>query len=136
MQANCNSFIAFVERFRAEKALQGQTPEVWAVGSEIECHPSFGNKRLELYSSSKRAFARYASLLYSDPTITYRHIVPSAFSSKMGPGLMTAEFAASVTLLMIRLGFRYVPVTYTGVAFINFFRFRRLARRLIPNAGK
>jgi hypothetical protein len=41
----------------------------------------------------------------------------------MGPGLMSASFAAKVTLFLLKRGFKYVPVTYTGIAFINYFRF-------------
>jgi len=127
MAANCESFIAFIERFRRLKAGGPVTPEIWAVGSEIELHPSWGNKDLEIYSRSKRAFARYAAGLFRDPSVIYRHIVPSAFTSRMGPGLMSGETAARVALFLIRRGWRYVPVTYTGVALANYFRFRSLA---------
>jgi monoglucosyldiacylglycerol epimerase len=127
MAANCDSFIAFIERFRRLKAGYPRKPEIWAVGSEIELHPSWGNKDLQTYSRSKRAFARYAAGLFRDPGLTYRHIVPSAFTSRMGPGLMSGETAAKVALFLIRRGWRYVPVTYTGVALANYFRFRSLA---------
>ena len=127
MAANCDSFIALIERFRRLKAGHPSTPEIWAVGSEIELHPSWGNKDLLIYSRSKRAFARYAAGLFRDPSVTYRHIVPSAFTSRMGPGLMSGETAARVALFLIRRGWRYVPVTYTGVALANYFRFRKLA---------
>jgi hypothetical protein len=120
MQANCDSFLALIARFR-ELTRQRQFPvEVWAVGSEIECHPAFGNPELQSYARSKRAYARAAAPLMRDKELLYRHIVPSAFRSRMGPGLISGRTAAAVALFLIRRGFRYVPVTYTGIAFLNF----------------
>ena len=86
MQANCDSFLALIGRFRA-LARHRQIPvEVWAVGSEIECHPAFGDPVLQVYARAKRAYARAAARLVYDPDVLYRHIVPSAFRSRMGPG--------------------------------------------------
>ena len=42
----------------------------------------------------------------------------------MGPGLLSAETMVSYALFLIRRGFRYVPVTYTTLAYWNYFRFR------------
>jgi len=126
MEANCDSFVALIERFRALAADRQIPAEVWAVGSEIEAHPAFGIPELVLYRDSKRAFARHARRYYGDRRLVYRHIVPSAFMSPMGPGLMSGSFAARVALFLIRRGFRYVPVTYTGVAFFNYFKFLSL----------
>jgi hypothetical protein len=53
----------------------------------------------------------------------YRHIVPSAFMSPMGKGLMSGGVAAATAMFFISRGFRYIPVTYTGIAFLNWFRF-------------
>jgi monoglucosyldiacylglycerol epimerase len=123
MQANCDSFLALIDRFKS-LALHRQVPvEVWAVGSEIECHPTFGNPSLRSYALSKRAFARRAARLMNDPDVLYRHVVPSAFRSQMGSGLMTGRTAAAIAFWLIRRGFRYVPVTYTGIAFVNFIPF-------------
>ena len=97
--------------------------EIWGVGSEIECHPCFGIKKIKVYAASKRNFARHARAYFHDRDIQYRHLVHSAFISPMGPGLMTANFAAAVTIFFLKRGFRYVPVTYTGFAFLNYFRF-------------
>jgi hypothetical protein len=97
--------------------------EVWAVGSEIECHPAFGNRDLQVYLESKRAYARHARRYYRDRDILYRHIVPSAFRSPMGFGLISGTTAAWIALFLIRRGFRYVPVTYTGIALVNYFKF-------------
>ncbi len=58
-----------------------------------------------------------------DQGLLYRHIVPSAFRSQMGPGVMSGRTAAAIALWLIRHGFRYVPVTYTGIAFVNFIPF-------------
>jgi hypothetical protein len=41
----------------------------------------------------------------------------------MGPGLISGKSAARWALFLIRRGFRYVPVTYTGVALVNWFKF-------------
>lgn len=131
MAANCDSFVALIERFKVLAAGRLVPPEVWALGSEIECHPAFGVAELKRYARSKRAFAVHAAGYFHDPSLQYRHIVPSAFTSRMGPGLMSGGFAAGVALWLIRRGFRYVPVTYTGVAFVNFAPF--LARALKAN---
>src|SRR5262249_14282131 len=120
MQANCDSFLALIDRYKILTQYRQVPVEVWAVGSEIECHPAFGNSGLKSYARSKRAYARAAARLLHDENLLYRHIVPSAFRSRMGHGLMSGRTAAAVALWLIRRGFRYVPVTYTGIAFLNF----------------
>jgi hypothetical protein len=105
---------------------------VWAVGSEIEAHPHFGVEELKRYKVSKVAFAQHARRYFWDADILYRHIVPSAFTSPMGPGLMSGKAAAAVTWFLIRRGVRYVPVTYTGIAFLNFFKFLFRVNALPP----
>lgn len=124
MDANCHSFVAIGERFR-ELHEGAQVPvEIWAVGSEIELHPAWGNPALRDYLESKRAFMRHARAWFRDRTFIYRHIVPSAFSSRMGPGLISGRTAARIALFFIRRGFRYVPVTYTGIALLNRWNYR------------
>jgi monoglucosyldiacylglycerol epimerase len=123
MQANCDSFLALIDRYRLLTRHRQLPVEVWAVGSEIECHPALGNAELQSYARSKRAFARAAARLMHDGNLLYRHIVPSACRSRTGPGLMSGRMAAAVALWLIRRGFRYVPVTYTGIAFLNFVPF-------------
>ena len=123
MQANHDSFLALIERFKGLTNDRLLAVEIWGVGSEIECHPAFGIADLKSYARSKRAYARAAAPLFHDPDVLYRHIVPSAFQSPMGPGLMTGRTIASIALWMIRHGFRYVPVTYTGIALLNFIPF-------------
>jgi hypothetical protein len=122
-QANCDSFVAMIEQFLALKKGQRLAPEVWAVGSEIEAHPHFGDETLKIYSASKRNYARFAHAYYLDERVLYRHIVPSAFTSPMGKGLISGTTAAKIALFFIDRGFRYVPVTYTGVALLNWFKF-------------
>jgi len=122
--ANYVTFTDIIEMFRKIGRERLLPPEVWAVGSEIEFHGTFGMKALRPYSDSKRAFAECARTYYRDNEMTYRHIVPSAFTSRMGPGLMSARFAVAVTLFFARRGFRYVPVTYTGFALWNYLFFR------------
>ncbi len=123
MEANCDSFVSLIERFRALTLGRLVAPEVWAVGSEIECHPSFGNADLEIYSASKRAFARHARRYFHQSDLLYRHIVPSAFTSAMGPGLISGKRAAAWAWFLIKRGYRYVPVSYTGIALINYLKF-------------
>lgn len=122
-QANCDSFVRIIELFKSVRKRELAPIEVWGVGSEIECHPCFGLKKIKVYAKSKRRFAYYARQYYRDKDIQYRHLVHSAFISKMGPGLMSARFAAKVSLFMIKRGFRYIPVTYTGFAWVNYLRF-------------
>ncbi|HWA99083.1 MAG TPA: sterol desaturase family protein [Pirellulales bacterium] len=122
MAANCDSFVALVERYKLLARGRRLPAEVWAVGSEIELHPTFGNAELVPYRDSKRAFARHAARLLRDPQIVYRHIVPSSFRSPMGPGLMSGAAAARGALFLIERGFHYVPVTYTGIALLNYLK--------------
>jgi len=128
MEANCDSFVELIERFRRATAGRRFPVEVWAVGSEIEAHPHFGNEELKVYSRSKRAYARHAWRYYRDPSFLYRHIVPSAFTSPMGPGLISGRTAARMAMFFIRRGARYVPVTYTGIALLNYFKFLLFGR--------
>jgi hypothetical protein len=106
----------------------GQTrltpPEVWALGSEVEFHGDMGMDELKAYSASKRAFALRARDYYRSNALIYRHIVPSSFTSAMGKGAMSAATAVNIALFFIRRGFRYIPVTFTGLAVLNYFRFR------------
>lgn len=97
--------------------------EIWYVGSEAE---AWGWSD---YAMSKRHMADYANRnWFHSKDVTYRHIVPSAFTSRMGKGLMSSKFAVAASLFLIRRGFRYIPVTYTGLAFLNRLRFIRLRR--------
>lgn len=99
-------------------------PEIWYVGSEAE---AIG---ISDYAMSKRAMADYAAEhWFHNPDVTYRHIVPSAFRSKMGWGLMSAKTAVAWSMFLIRRGFRYIPVTYTGLAIIGRLRFVRWPKR-------
>jgi monoglucosyldiacylglycerol epimerase len=123
MEANCDSFVTFIETYKKLTLARQMPGEVWAVGSEIEFHPHFGNETLQIYSASKRAFAAHARRYYRDPELVYRHIVPSAFTSRMGPGLISANTAVRIAMFFITRGFRYVPVTYTGIAILNLFKF-------------
>lgn len=128
MKANYETSRRLVEVFaqtRKPRTGQGPTevPEVWYTGSEAEMHPSWGNESLAAYSASKRRFLPFAKSLYKNDTVIYRHIVLSAFSSKMGPAIVSANWAAKWTMWWIRRGGKYVPVTYTGIAYLHFFKF-------------
>src|SRR5262245_52303328 len=123
MQANCDSFVAITERFLSLHRHRRFPVEVWALGSEIEFHPAWGNADLQIYLESKRAFAKHAYAYYRDDRFIYRHICPAAFNSRMGWAPLSAKAAAAMAMFLLRRGFRYVPVTYTGVALLNYFKF-------------
>ncbi len=125
LASNCTSYVALIEQFIREGQGRLLPPEVWALGSEAEIHGDFGQAEMKDYVASKRAFAARARGYYRNPAIIYRHIVPSAFTSAMGPGPMSAGVAAAIALFLIRRAFRYVPVTLTTLAFWNYFRFVR-----------
>jgi len=122
--ANFVTFRDLTELFTEVGKTRLAPPEVWALGSEVELHGDMGMDELKAYSLSKRAFAATALGFYRSDALIYRHIVPSSFTSSMGKGAMSAETAVAIALFFIRRGFRYVPVTFTGLAFLNFFRFR------------
>ncbi|KAK2595461.1 hypothetical protein QQS21_006801 [Conoideocrella luteorostrata] len=123
-QANYLSVLTLIELFKQtrESNKLGLMPEVWFVGSEAEVHGAWTSDMVS-YVNTKRAVVPYCRGFYEDDTFIYRHIVPAAFQSSMGSALVSAEWAARSTLWWIHRGARYVPVTYTGLAFINFFRF-------------
>ncbi|MEO8756818.1 MAG: hypothetical protein ABI398_03550 [Devosia sp.] len=123
--ANYTSFVELSDLFIALGKDRLVPPEIWAAGSEAEIHGDMGQADLVDYAASKRAFARRALSYYRSPDVLYRHIVPSAFTSAMGPGPMSADTAARIALFLIRRGFSYVPVTLTTLALWNYFRFVR-----------
>ncbi|KAE8154358.1 hypothetical protein BDV25DRAFT_147996 [Aspergillus avenaceus] len=128
MDANCNSSIALIEHFLHQQKVQTPQsrktlPEIWYVGSEIEIHPAWGIEEMQRYSASKRSFLPYARALYDSSNVTYRHIVPAAFQSRMGGAIVSPDWAARVAMWWIHRGACYVPVTYTGLAYSNFLKF-------------
>jgi hypothetical protein len=123
--ANHRTFVDLIDLFIQTGRGRLTPPEVWAVGSEAEFHGDMGMDELKDYAGSKRAFAQHALGYYRSGDVLYRHIVPSAFTSAMGPGPMSADTAARIALFFIRRGFHYVPVTLTTLAFWNYFRFVR-----------
>ncbi|KAH7144221.1 hypothetical protein B0J13DRAFT_502158 [Dactylonectria estremocensis] len=124
-KANCESAVAIIDTFMRvrEPPRSLLLPEVWFVGSEAELHGAW-TEDMRAYTDSKRAFLPFARAYYDDEKFIYRHIVPAAFSSKMGQAIVSASWAAKVSLWWIRRGARYVPVTYTGMALLNYFRFQ------------
>ncbi|WP_375450403.1 hypothetical protein [uncultured Devosia sp.] len=122
--ANVVTFTDLIDLFTALGATRLAPPEVWALGSEIELHGDMGMDELKAYSLSKRAFAARARDYYRSDALLYRHIVPSSFTSPMGKGAMSAATAVAIALFFIRRGVKYVPVTLTGMALLNYFRFR------------
>jgi hypothetical protein len=123
--ANHRTFVDLIDLFIDAGRGRLTPPEVWALGSEAEFHGDMGIAELKDYAGSKRAFAQQALGYYRSGDVLYRHIVPSSFTSAMGPGPMSADTAAAIALFLIRRGFHYVPVTLTSLAFWNYFRFIR-----------
>lgn len=123
--ANHRTFVDLIDLFIDSSRARLTPPEVWALGSEAELHGDMGMAELRDYAASKRAFAQRALAYYRSNDVLYRHIVPSSFTSSMGPGPMSANTAAGIALFLIRRGFHYVPVTLTSLAFWNYFRFIR-----------
>lgn len=121
--ANYVTFVELIEMIEDMGRSRLTPPEVWAVGSEAELHGDFGLASMRDYTASKRAFAAQARRFYASENLIYRHIVPSAFTSRMGRGPISAGLAASMALFLIKRNFRYVPVTVTTLAFWNYFRF-------------
>jgi hypothetical protein len=121
--ANYTTFTELADLFIALGRERLVPPEIWAVGSEAELHGDMGQPDLVDYAASKRAFARRALGYRRSEDVLYRHIVPSAFTSALGPGPMSADTAAKIALFFIRRGFAYVPVTLTSLAIWNYFRF-------------
>ena len=136
MEANYQSFVGIIDRFVDIGKERLIPPEVWAVGSEVEVHGDMGFESMKAYSRSKKAFARRAKEYFSSNELMYKHIVPSAFTSPMGTGLMSASFAVSYALFFIRRGFNYIPVTYTGLAHLNYFWFRFFIRSEVSRSPR
>lgn len=123
---NCNSAVSIIELFKQVRVCSKAEliPEVWYIGSEAELHGALpGDKVMQTYTASKRAFVPFARAYYDDETILYRHIVAAAFRSRMGSAIVGADWTAKVAIWWIRRGAQYVPVTYTGLAFLNYLRF-------------
>ena len=120
--ANYDTFITLGTAFIAACRERLVPAEIWAVGSEAEI---FGN---DDYAISKRHFARYASQNWRNSAdVTYRHIVPSAFRSRMNWSPFGPKWAVRGALFWISRGFAYAPVTYTSLAFWNWFKYRAAA---------
>ncbi|MDB5622033.1 MAG: hypothetical protein JWR39_596 [Devosia sp.] len=128
--ANFVTSTDLIELFTALGKDRLTPPEVWAVGSEVELHGDLGMEELKAYAASKRAFARRALDYYRSDALFYRHIVPSSFTSAMGKGAMSAATAVNMAMFFIRRGFSYVPVTFTGLAILNYVRFRFFQQRM------
>ncbi|CAG8909833.1 unnamed protein product [Penicillium egyptiacum] len=125
--SNCDSatqLIKLFKQYRATNPACPTLPEVWYVGSEIEFHSSWTNVRLQGCSQSKRrTFLPHARSFFDDPDIIYRHIVLPSFPSSMVTAGLSADWAARCAMWWIRRGARYIPVTYTGIACLDYFKF-------------
>lgn len=121
--ANYRTFVDLIGRFIEIGRDRLTVPEVWGLGSEIELHGDLGIPGWRDYAASKKAFAVKARGYHRNPNLVYRHIVPSAFTSAMGRGLMSAKTATGIAMFFIQRNFTYVPVTLTTLAFWNYFRF-------------
>ena len=111
MAANCDSFVALIERFKALRA-PPLTPDRGLGGRLGDRGPSrLRRPGLEGVSPVQGRLRPPRPAILCRPDLIYRHIVPSAFRSAMGPGLISGGTAARAALFLIRRGFRYVPVT-------------------------
>lgn len=115
MLANFSLPVTIAEAFIEQAKDRLVPPEVWGIGSETEM---FGGG---LYAETKQEFAKYAARYWAkNPNVTYRHIVPSAFRSKLnGWAPMGANTVARIAIFLLKRGFMYVPVTMTGLAILN-----------------
>ncbi|KAJ5325765.1 hypothetical protein MYU51_001285 [Penicillium brevicompactum] len=126
VDSNRDSTVELVRLFQQHSKANkntAQLPEVWYIGSENELDPSWGSSELQGSSTSKRTFLPHARSFFDDPNMLYRHVVPSSFESSNEHGFVSATLAAKVTMWWIRRGARYVPVTYTGIAYLNYVKF-------------
>jgi len=71
------------------------------------------------YGKSKRQMMRHAAAYMQRTDVMYRHIVPAAFTSQMGPGLVSADWMVKVSLWFISRGAQYVPASYTPFAYLH-----------------
>ncbi len=126
--ANFHSFKRLADDFICAGKGRLVPPEIWAVGSESELWEK-GE-----YGDSKRALADYAVANWrGSPDVTYRHIVPAAYRSRMGWFPLSPKIVVWVALFLIARGFNYVPVTWTTIAYWNWFAYRaRGERRMKP----
>ena len=126
-KANCESVIKIIELFKRHHSPQAAQkmllPEVWHVGSETKLHHICGQG---INSRSEVPFLPHARTLYDDRSILYRHIVLFAQSPNANQSL---DWAARIAMWWIRRGARYVPATYTGFAYLNYFRFMHWVKK-------
>ncbi|KAJ5212978.1 hypothetical protein N7449_000147 [Penicillium cf. viridicatum] len=125
VESNCNSATRLVKSFKQHRATNlayPTLPEVWYIGSEVEFYQPWGNVQ-QCYSQSKRSsFLPHARSFFDDRDIIYRHIVLPSFASTE-TGVFGANRAAKCAMWWIRRGARYIPVTHTGFACLNYFKF-------------
>jgi len=126
VRGNCHSQLALIERYRrcheaACKPTNVMYPEVWCVGTEAEFHPLIPVESVP-YGKSKRQMMRHAAAYKQRTDVMYRHIVPAAFTSKMGPGLTGADWMVKVSLWFISRGAQYVPGSYTPFAYLHWLK--------------
>lgn len=118
--ANYWSMIHLADSFIDATKNRLSPPEIWAVGSESELWEAGS------YGASKRALAAYAARNWrKSKDVTYRHIVPAAYRSRMGKfGLTGPKPVVWLALFLIKRGFTYIPVTWTSLAYWNWFVYR------------
>ncbi len=114
-----------IERF-AERAKARRLPaELWAAGSELElAGAGRGDPARAARAAAAREFALRARSFYADRRFLYRHLVLPEPAGPRGFGQLSPRAAARMALFFVRRGFRYVPVSATGLAFANYLRFR------------
>lgn len=97
------------------------------MGSEAEFHPLIPSE-IVCYGKSKRQMMRHAAAYMDRHDMMYRHIVPAAFTSQMGPGLVSADWMVRVSLWFICRGAQYVPASYTPFGYLHWFKMMFVTR--------
>ena len=125
MQANCDSFLALIDRF---KGLTRNRP-----GSSGGLGRRIGNRVPSLLRRCRFTVIRplEASLCSGSGQANARpraslppcRALGVSLAHGTGPDHRTQRRRRMLPFWLIRRGFRYVPVTYTGIAFLNFIPF-------------
>ncbi|RAL08263.1 uncharacterized protein BO97DRAFT_461770 [Aspergillus homomorphus CBS 101889] len=126
MESDCTLTIRLIQQFLAQKAAQkGKVlPEIWYISSEAECLTRGATERGQESVPTEQSFLPYARSLYRSSELVYRHIVPSLWKTSTGRTVISPEKIVRAMLWWVRRGAYFVPVTYTGIAYLQFLAFQ------------
>ncbi|PYI34534.1 hypothetical protein BP00DRAFT_423027 [Aspergillus indologenus CBS 114.80] len=120
---NSTSVIRIIPEFLRFKATRRAKvlPEIWHVECESELPRPWGAIHRQQDSvPATPSFLPYARSLYRSSQVTYRHIVLPAYHHSTARLMVSPEWLARVALWWIRRGAHFVPVTWTGQAYLHF----------------